>query len=255
MPNPEPTCTEFAVTMSDSYGDSWNGNVLYIGDHTFTLESGSFGTATVCLDAGTYEPYVCGGSWDSEVSWTVGGVSGGADNSCVASSGSFNVAPITPGPTPEPTISPRPTLGPTQEPTQEPTHSLMPIPEPTQEPTNGPCTEFAVTMSDSYGDSWNGNVLHIGDHTVTLESGSFGTATVCLSVGSYEPYVCGGGWDSEVSWTVGGVSGGADDSCVASSGSFNVATNTRGPTPTPTLSLPPTQLVPDPSHEWVKSNF
>ena len=39
-----------------------------------------------------YEPYVCGGSYDSEVSWTLAGLSGGADDSCVGSSGSFEVS-------------------------------------------------------------------------------------------------------------------------------------------------------------------
>ena len=40
---PHPTsietyCEEFTVTMEDSYGDGWNGNLLYIGDFTLSLD-------------------------------------------------------------------------------------------------------------------------------------------------------------------------------------------------------------------------
>jgi hypothetical protein len=65
--------------MSDSYGDGWSGTILYIGDYTFSLASGSSGTESVCLEAGTYTPYACGGTSIDEVSWSVGLVSGDVD--------------------------------------------------------------------------------------------------------------------------------------------------------------------------------
>jgi hypothetical protein len=97
VPTPLPTqCIDYTVFMSDSWGDGWNNNTLYIGRHTATLKDGYSGMATVCLVAGTtYTPYACGGTWDSEVSWTVGGVSGGADNKCIGTSGSFTATPTT----------------------------------------------------------------------------------------------------------------------------------------------------------------
>ena len=139
-------------------------------------------------------------------------------------------------PTPLPTQTFQPTKVPTSIPTTEtptklptpaptlsvaPTISLVPTPSPTQ------CTDYTVVMSDSFGDGWNSNTLHIGRHTATLDSGSSGTATVCLDAGTaYTPYACGGSFDSEVSWTVGGVSGGADDTCSGTSGSFTATSTT-----------------------------
>jgi len=64
--------TELIISMNDSYGDGWNGNLLTIGDESYTLESGSEGTVTICLEDGTYFVSNGGGSWESEVSWSIG---------------------------------------------------------------------------------------------------------------------------------------------------------------------------------------
>jgi hypothetical protein len=85
--------------MQDSYGDGWNGNYLYFGDHSssstvkVTLPSGSDSTVGLSLPPGVYSPYACHGSWDGEITWTIveSGLSGGADNSCSPTSGSFTV--------------------------------------------------------------------------------------------------------------------------------------------------------------------
>ena len=37
----------YTVTMTDSFGDGWNGNVLTIGDATFTIETGTEGSGSV----------------------------------------------------------------------------------------------------------------------------------------------------------------------------------------------------------------
>jgi len=111
-PAPTPYCEIFTVEMYDSFGDGWYNTVLYVGSHTFSMET-SYSTpyyyttdyfndtATVCLEPGTYSPYACGGMDQSEVSWSVSGVSGGADSTCVSSAGSFTVAGP-PSPTPAP---------------------------------------------------------------------------------------------------------------------------------------------------------
>ena len=71
--------TELIISMNDSYGDGWNGNLLTIGDESYTLESGSEGTVTICLEDGTYFVSNGGGSWESEVSWSIGDLlNGGA---------------------------------------------------------------------------------------------------------------------------------------------------------------------------------
>ena len=57
--------------MNDSYGDGWNGNVLTIGEDTFELLTGLADTADACLEDGTYSVTCDGGSWQSEVSWSI----------------------------------------------------------------------------------------------------------------------------------------------------------------------------------------
>jgi hypothetical protein len=58
------------VSMVDAYGDGWNGNVLTIGDESFTIEDGA--SAEGCYMGGSDVAVTCGGgSWGSEVSWTV----------------------------------------------------------------------------------------------------------------------------------------------------------------------------------------
>ena len=32
---------DYLLTMNDSWGDGWNGNVMTIGDVTYTMEEGS----------------------------------------------------------------------------------------------------------------------------------------------------------------------------------------------------------------------
>jgi len=59
------------IYMYDSYGDGWNGNVLTIGEHTFTLQNGEYGEETLSLDDGYYTVTCDGGSWQSEVSWQI----------------------------------------------------------------------------------------------------------------------------------------------------------------------------------------
>ena len=68
---PEPVdCDGLTVAMVDSYGDGWNGNVLTVGDQTFTIETGS--SATGCYTGPMDVAVTCGGgSWGSEVSWSI----------------------------------------------------------------------------------------------------------------------------------------------------------------------------------------
>lgn len=80
-------CTVYHVYMEDTFGDGWNGAMLYFTDTiAVTLMSGSYGDATVCLPPGSYSPYACGGFYPSEVGWSLPayGLSGGAASSCSA---------------------------------------------------------------------------------------------------------------------------------------------------------------------------
>jgi hypothetical protein len=80
------------------------------------------------------------------------------------------------------------------------------------------CTAYTVIMVDSYGDGWNGNIRHLGSHSISLASGGSSSSTVCLEPGKYVLTCCGGSWTEEVGWTVkfNGIvvsSGGAASSC------------------------------------------
>ncbi|MDA9634668.1 T9SS type A sorting domain-containing protein [bacterium] len=73
-----PNCTAMTLNMFDSYGDGWNGNAFVITDDNgyeylnATIPSGSTGSATVCLpDAVCFYVTCGGGSYTSEVSWTL----------------------------------------------------------------------------------------------------------------------------------------------------------------------------------------
>ncbi|MAQ87965.1 MAG: hypothetical protein CMG23_07320, partial [Candidatus Marinimicrobia bacterium] len=70
-----PACetNDLLVTMTDSFDDSWNGNILTIGDNSLDgpPSGGSPSTASLCLDDGSYVVTCGGGSWGSEVSWVI----------------------------------------------------------------------------------------------------------------------------------------------------------------------------------------
>ena len=64
-------CAGLLVNMVDSYGDGWNGNVLTIGDASFTIETGAVGQG--CYTGATEDVAVTcgGGSYQGEVSWDI----------------------------------------------------------------------------------------------------------------------------------------------------------------------------------------
>ena len=83
--------------MIDSYGDGWNGNVLTIGESTYTIDTGA--SAEGCYE-GPIDVAVGGGggAYAAEVSWTItdaSGVvvlSGGAPfNGCLGDCGEVEV--------------------------------------------------------------------------------------------------------------------------------------------------------------------
>ena len=65
-------CTQLFVSMYDVYGDGWNGNYLEVAGQSITLETGEYGTDTICVDLNQCN-YITidGGSWQSEVSWSI----------------------------------------------------------------------------------------------------------------------------------------------------------------------------------------
>jgi len=143
---------EYKILLSDSGGDGWEGNVLTFDDFkteakSFTLSSGSNGTAKVCLKDGNYKPYACGGKYPSEVSWTwvvdevkdtrsgtvltpAASLTGGAGNKCLnKASGSITYTVV---------VNPAESNVPTFQPTPTPTHAPIAANQPSQQPTPTP---------------------------------------------------------------------------------------------------------------------
>ena len=58
-----------------------------------TFHGGYSKTKSICLPAGVYSPFACGGGWPHECGWTIVGhdISGGASSTCAPASGSFSV--------------------------------------------------------------------------------------------------------------------------------------------------------------------
>ncbi|GMH84780.1 hypothetical protein TL16_g10024 [Triparma laevis f. inornata] len=75
----------YTLTMTDSYGDGWNGadftlknkgtNVLFMNGETF--ENGYDSTETVCVPDGSYEAHAGGGEYPHEISWSLAKTSNG----------------------------------------------------------------------------------------------------------------------------------------------------------------------------------
>ena len=112
-------------------GDGWSGNELTIAScfdsasvvgGPYTIDSGYTGTFSVCLPSeltGGIEVTVGGGTWTSEIEWTIGLPSGGTTQG--VGDGIWRDT----CPAPLPTVSPAPTTA---------------------------CETYTVTMVDSYGD-------------------------------------------------------------------------------------------------------
>ena len=185
------------IEMNDSYGDGWNGNNLVVNGISVTLSSGSSGSETLCYDStvGCIDVSCDGGSWQSEVEWTILDVNGnvlltgGAPYS--GAIGGADCGPAGPGCTDTAALNYNPAA------TEDDGSCEYPI------DCEG-LSNVMIQMSDSYGDGWNGNVLMINNETITLDSGYEGFGVVCvdLSAGCIVVSCDGGTWQEEVSWTI-----------------------------------------------------
>ena len=75
-----------------------------------------------------------------------------------------------------------------------------------QGPPGSGCVEVTISMTDAYGDGWNGNMMSIGTPSIFNETmeGSEAEYNVCLNLtdSCYAMSVDGGSWQSEVGWTI-----------------------------------------------------
>ena len=215
--------------MFDSWGDGWNGATYTVTDANGTvmasggLASGSAGTDTICLPDGCYDISVGGGSFDSEITFNFGSLTGaaaGTYNVC------FNVAVL--GCT-DPAADNFDSAA-TQDDGScifsgctDPTASNYDANATVDDGScTYPCTDNAIdmVMFDSWGDGWNGATYTVTDGTTTatggLTTGSTATDALCLPDGCYDVTVGGGTYDSEITFDFGSLVG-------ATAGTYQVA--------------------------------
>ena len=157
---------ELLVSMVDAYGDGWNGNVLVIGDASFTIDSGS--SAEGCYAGAMDVAVTCGGgSWGSEVSWTI---SNEAGDELLAGGAPFEGC-----------------LGTCED-----------------DGDDDACADNAVTanMYDSWGDGWDTGALCIGADCYSFATGTAASVDLCLADGSYAVYCGGSAYESEMSFDI-----------------------------------------------------
>ena len=180
----------YQLSMSDSWGDGWNGNqwTLYDGATLvagpFTLSSGSSGGEIFELTSDCFNcvAQVGGGSFIWETSWAL--------SSTVPPIDIFGDAYDFPG------------------------RMEASAPNGVGEfgVFNFPAGTYTVVMTDTWGDGWNGNGMSLvgSDGTIVanvgLTSGSYGVDTFTLDApGTYALDVGvtdTGSWDGEVGWTL-----------------------------------------------------
>ena len=217
------SCTNVTLTMNDSWGDGWNGNTFVLTNSsgiaimTSTLASGSTGVDSACIADDCYTITCGGGSYASEVSWTLTDDSGNV----LASGGS----PYTGGTLCLPAVfgctdsiannynssatiddgSCTYNLGCT-DPAATNYDSTATVDDGSC--TYASCSNVTLNMVDSYGDGWNGNVFTMTNSagivvmSSTLASGLTGVDSACIADDCYTITCDGGAWQGEVSWTL-----------------------------------------------------
>lgn len=224
------------MNMEDSFGDGWNnneyeitdlaGNVIATGDldNAFCGDGTDFGFDVFCLEDGCYNMTVGGGTFQGEVSWTLvdseGNViaEGGAG---AAGNASFTIGAGVCGCTDDTACNYDPAA--TDDNGSCEFDSCVGCMDATAcnyDDTaliEGTCCYdncVTLSMNDSFGDGWNGNVATIVDNitgtivgTGTIATGATGTASFCMAPGCYTITVGGGTFPGEVSWTLLGANG------------------------------------------------
>ncbi|MFZ4785279.1 MAG: hypothetical protein ACOYLH_07350 [Flavobacteriales bacterium] len=204
-------CYENLVTleMTDTWGDGWNGDVLTIthllsGDvvGTATLDDGLSGTATFCLGVGCYIIDVTGDGVPAEIEWTLSDING------VIATGGAPTSGLAFGVGGEICIPGCMDLFATNY-------------NPSATIDDGTCIYcnpgeqlLVMSMTDVWGDGWNGAQYFITDdggsivaqgdldNAASGDGASFGIDTYCLTSGCYTVVVTTGNFGTEVGWSL-----------------------------------------------------
>eukprot|EP00618_Florenciella_parvula_P035193 CAMPEP_0119481674 /NCGR_PEP_ID=MMETSP1344-20130328/9897_1 /TAXON_ID=236787 /ORGANISM="Florenciella parvula, Strain CCMP2471" /LENGTH=1488 /DNA_ID=CAMNT_0007516051 /DNA_START=55 /DNA_END=4518 /DNA_ORIENTATION=- len=271
------SCAE--LTMTDEYGDGWQGHVYSITDEDGNVVISdqpqphfSTKTATICLGPGVYTFEVGGDDFDdddalgspSEIGWSLCGASGGVgvqESFIVHSDG---------------------TCGQIGEGSVSYSYSYSYDSSDTNGGGGGgsscPTSSPAVTMTltDEYGDGWQGHVYSVIDETGNVVESeqvddhfSSMTVVICLDPGIYTFEVGGDDFDdddalgspSEIGWWLCGTSGAGVGDANALQFVLNedgtcedyVIPPTSTPTWSPTVTALPTTKAPTPKPSSTRS--
>ena len=163
----------YTVTMTDSYGDGWNGNILNIGGTEYAGPGAELAggesvveSVGVCCSPITVD----GGSFQNEVDWAIFDCEG---NVIIQSGWNYDDE-----------------SGEWTEILGAPFSDCVVLPE-----------NYTIELYDSYGDGWNGNVMTIGSDEYTVSAG-FGDSFVvgdCGVPGCMDDTACNYNADAEIS--------------------------------------------------------
>ena len=220
-----------SIIMIDSWGDGWNGNTLVLNNTddststSFTLETGSLGNADACMNLDEcYSVVVGGGSFMSEVEWAISGADGATIASGFAPDTVIAGYCVIPGCTDPDAFNFNPDANVDDESCEGFVEGCMDDSyaeynmdaNVDTDPTS--CETFlctgdvvSLTLTDSWGDTWNGNTLTIDsvvyDQPTTASFGAGGASDsydVCLdlSVCTDVIYNATGSFANENSWLI-----------------------------------------------------
>jgi hypothetical protein len=230
----------FLMSMEDSFGDGWNGASYTITDLAGNLvATGSLNNAqcspdggletgfdVFCLADGCYNITIAGGTWPTEVSWSLTDqngteiIGGGAPLAATTFTIGAGVCGCT-----DPGACNYDAAATDDDGSCEYTSCAGCTdntacnfnPNATIANPDACCYDncLTLTMNDSFGDGWNGATAIItsestGDiiGTATLPTGNTGTATFCVPDGCYRIVVTNGTWPGEVSYILTGTNSG-----------------------------------------------
>ena len=252
---PDSTGTPFQFYMYDSFGDGWNGASYLITDlNGDAVAEGNLDDALVsedldnftgpengydlvCLQPGCYIISVEGGFYPSEVSWALIDESGATFTSGGPTDGiTVSLGGAVCGCTDTGACNYDETA--TDEDGSCEYESCAGCTDNTACNYDAAailddgscCFDNCVTvnMSDSFGDGWNDAIYTLTDvsgtevGTGTIEAGSTGADTYCLSDGCYVITVTEGFYPGEISWSISGAFGGFVQGGAGESVTFNV---------------------------------
>ena len=213
--------------MQDSYGDGWNGAVLTINGADYSVTD-TLDYMYACVDVSGCTVFSwTAGEYDGETSWSLGDLAGGAGGSIPSPLGNCVY-----GCSNSLAVNYNSAADINDDSCEFPagygcTDSLACNYDNSAEEDNGTCSYpedgfdcegecisgVLLTMSDSYGDGWDGAELSINGVIYSVYGDYGDSASACVDVSGCTVFSwTAGEYDGETSWSLGDLAGGAGGS-------------------------------------------